>query len=38
MIDIVEELLPAKYNVKTELTLSVAAGSQLKDFDLKSGK
>jgi len=38
MIDVVEELLPAKYNVKSELTLLVAAGSQTKDFDLKSGK
>ena len=36
MIDIVEEILPAKYNVRTELTLTVDAGSQEKDFDLKS--
>jgi hypothetical protein len=35
-IDIVEELLPAKYNTKTELTYSVTAGSQTKDFELPS--
>jgi hypothetical protein len=38
MIDIVQELLPAKYNVQTELTLTVSAGSQEKDFPLTSGK
>jgi hypothetical protein len=35
-IDIVEELLPAKYNLKSELTLTVSAGSQTKDFELHS--
>jgi hypothetical protein len=38
MIDIVEEILPAKYNVQSDLTLKVDAGSQEKNFDLKSGK
>jgi hypothetical protein len=37
-VDIVQELLPAKYNVQSDLTLKVDAGSQQKDFDLKSGK
>ncbi len=37
-VDIVQELLPAKYNTKTELTLTVNAGSQEKDFPLTSGK
>jgi hypothetical protein len=36
MIDIVEELLPARYNVKSELTLSVTGGRQDAPFDLKS--
>jgi hypothetical protein len=35
-IEITEELLPARYNVKTELTLTVTAGSQSKDFELQS--
>lgn len=38
MIDIVHELVPAKYNVQTELTLTVSASSQEKDFPLTSGK
>lgn len=38
MIDVVQELLPAKYNAKTELTLSVNAASQEKNFPLTSGK
>jgi hypothetical protein len=37
-VDVTQELLPAKYNVKSELTLSVKAGSQEKDFALTSGK
>jgi hypothetical protein len=36
MIDVVQELLPAKYNAKTELALTVTAGSQEKDFPLTS--
>jgi hypothetical protein len=36
MIDIVEELLPARYNVKSELTLSVTGGRQDAPFALKS--
>ena len=35
-IEITEELLPARYNVKTELTLAVTAGGQSKDFELQS--
>jgi hypothetical protein len=35
-IDIVEELLPAKYNAKSELSFSVLTGSQTKDFALLS--
>jgi hypothetical protein len=35
-VEITEELLPARYNVKTELTLTVTAGNQSKDFELKS--
>jgi hypothetical protein len=38
MIDIVEELLPAEYNVRSTLTLNVAPGDQSKDFELKSAK
>jgi hypothetical protein len=37
-VDVVQELLPAKYNVQTQLTLTVNAGSQEKDFPLSSGK
>jgi hypothetical protein len=33
-VDAVQELLPAKYNVQTELTLTVIAGPQQKDFPL----
>jgi hypothetical protein len=32
-----KESIPAKYNVKTELTANVARGSRKIDFDLKSG-
>ena len=35
-VDIVKELLPARYNVQSELTMTVAAGEQEKSFDLKS--
>jgi len=34
MIDITEELLPAKYNLKSELTYTVSEGDQTKDFEL----
>jgi hypothetical protein len=37
MIDIVEELLPARYNVTSELKLNVAGGRQTEDFKLESG-
>lgn len=36
MVDIVEELLPARYNVTSELTLKVSGGRQDAPFDLKS--
>jgi hypothetical protein len=36
-IDIVEELLPARYNAKSELTLNVTGGRQDADFKLTSG-
>lgn len=35
-IDVVVELLPAKYNVNSELTMSVDGAEQTKNFDLKS--
>ena len=35
-VDVVQELLPAKNNVQTELTLTVSAGPQHKDFPLTS--
>jgi hypothetical protein len=35
-VDIVQELLPARYNVQTELTISVGNGTQEEKFDLKS--
>lgn len=35
-VEIVEELLPARYNVESELTLTVAAGDQEPTFELKS--
>lgn len=36
VVDVVGELLPARYNVKSELTMTVAAGEQTKDFPLTS--
>lgn len=35
-VDVVEELLPARYNVKSELTMEVQAGEQEHLFELKS--
>jgi hypothetical protein len=37
-VDQVEELLPKRYNTASELTYTVTAGSQTKDFDLQGGK
>jgi hypothetical protein len=37
-VDIVEELLPARYNVTSELTLRVTGGRQKADFMLESAK
>jgi hypothetical protein len=37
MIDIVDELLPARYNVSSQLKLNVAGGRQTEDFKLESG-
>jgi hypothetical protein len=36
MVDVIEELLPEEYNVRSTLTLNVVPGGQLKDFPLKS--
>jgi hypothetical protein len=36
MVDIVEELLPARYNVQSELRITVKNGSQEETFSLKS--
>jgi hypothetical protein len=35
-VDKVEELLPERYNVRSELTMTVQGGSQEKRFDLTS--
>jgi hypothetical protein len=37
-VEIVKELLPERYNVRSELTITVVAGRQQKDFALESGK
>jgi hypothetical protein len=37
-VDIVEELLPARYNVASELTLNVKGGRQDAEFKLERGK
>jgi len=36
MVDVVEELLPGRYNVRSELTLDVEQGSQEVSFPLES--
>jgi len=36
MIDVVQEMLPAKYNSKSDLTLEVKKGNQDVKYDLKS--
>ena len=36
VVDDVAELIPARYNVKSELTLTVRSGAQTKDFPLSS--
>ena len=38
MLDVTEEIVPARFNVQTTLTYTVTVDSQQKDFDLKSGK
>ena len=35
-VDIMEELLPARYNAQTELTLTVTEGEQPANFELQS--
>ena len=35
-IDVIEELLPPRYNVRSEITLTVTPGQQQKDFALNS--
>jgi hypothetical protein len=37
MLDIVQELLPARYNTQSDLTLTVTTDLQQKNYDLKSG-
>jgi hypothetical protein len=37
-VDVVEELVPARYNARSELTWTITAEAQQKDFDLKSGE
>jgi hypothetical protein len=37
-VDTIEELLPARYNSQSTLTLTVAPGGQQPTFELKSGK
>jgi hypothetical protein len=34
--EITEEMIPVRYNTKSDLTLTVESGVNLKDFDLKS--
>jgi hypothetical protein len=34
--DVVEEMIPARYNLKTELTVEVKSGKQSQDFKLTS--
>jgi hypothetical protein len=35
-VDVVEELLPARYNARSELKMTVTGGAQEKSFELKS--
>jgi hypothetical protein len=37
-VDVVEELLPQRYNIRTELAFTVTTGDQEKDFALHSGQ
>jgi hypothetical protein len=37
-VDVVQELLPERYNARSELTYTVEPGEQEKDFALNSGK
>jgi hypothetical protein len=37
-VDVVEEAIPARYNVTTELTIDVKPGKQSAKFDLQSEK
>jgi hypothetical protein len=37
-VDVVQELLPERYNLRSELTYTVEPGEQEKDFALTSGK
>ena len=37
-VDVVEELLPERYNAQSELSITVKAGSQEAEFPLESGK
>jgi hypothetical protein len=35
-VDVVTEAIPARYNLKSELTMTVEKGTNTKDFELKS--
>jgi hypothetical protein len=37
-MDVIEELLPARYNAQTELTTTITAGDQPAEFALTSKK
>jgi hypothetical protein len=37
-VDVIEELLPARYNSESDLTLTVSAGKQPASFNLQSEK
>jgi hypothetical protein len=36
VVDVVEELIPPRYNINSELTLEVKPGPQQAKFELKS--
>jgi hypothetical protein len=38
MVDVIEELLPARYNLRSELSITVSAGSQEAEYPLTSAK
>ena len=38
MVDVTEEIVPARFNAQTTLTHTVTLGLQQKDFELKTGQ